>query len=166
MKIRGKFHLTSLLILLALAFSLGVESAFAQSNPAATLQTANDEINGAFNAVLAAEKSGANVTNLADRLSVGADFLAQAEMAFRKGDSNTAVSKANEAISVAGEVNLSAQSAQISASTSAQNAFLITIGASVAGCVVLVLVLFFVWRRIRKNYVRDFGAARPEVTPQ
>jgi hypothetical protein len=166
MKTRGKLYLTLLLILLALVLSLGVEFAFAQSNPAATLQTANDEINGAFNAVLSAEKSGANVTNLADRLNVGTDLLAQAEIAFRKGDSNTAVSKANDAISVAGEVKLSAQSAQTSANTSTQNTFLITIGASVAGCVVLVLALFFVWRRIKKKYVRDFGEARPEVTPQ
>jgi hypothetical protein len=166
MKTRGKLHFTSLLILLALALSLGVEFAFAQSNPAATLQTANDEINGAFNAVLSAEKSGANTTNLADRLNVGTDLLAQAEIAFRKGDSNTAVSKANDAISVAGEVKSSAQSAQTAANSSKQNAFLITIGGSVAGCVVLVLALFIVWRRIKKKYVRDFGAARPEVTPQ
>jgi hypothetical protein len=166
MKTRGKLHFIFLIALLALTLLLGAESALAQSNPAAALQTANDETNAAFNAVLAAEKSGANVTNLVDRLSVGADLLAQAEMAFRKGDSNTAVSKANDAISIAQEVKSSAQSAQHSAIASKQNTFLFTVGASLVGCLILILALFLVWHRIKKYYVRDFGEARPEVTQQ
>lgn len=49
---------------------------------------------------------------------------------------------------------------------SSKNSFLAAVGFSVGGCVVFVLALFLVWRRIKKNYVHDFGDAKPEVNSQ
>jgi CHASE3 domain sensor protein len=137
---------------------------FAQSDQTASkLQAANTAVEQAFNAVLDAEKVGANVTGLIAQLNVAAGDLAQAENSYRTGDFNAAGTQTDSVLQIAQEVTISAQDAQQAAPVSGQNAFWFIIVFTVIGAIVFVLVLFLVWRRVKQRYIKSLFAAKPEV---
>lgn len=127
------------------------------------LETASNAVEQAFRAVLDAEQARANVTGLLARLNVAAPLLAQAEIAVRKGNSSV-VAEADSVVSIAGEVEMAAVAARAAALGSGQDALYSTIAFSSVGAAVLVLVLFFVWRRFKQSYVRRLFEAKPEVS--
>ena len=140
---------------------------FAQTDQTASkLQAANTAVGEAFNAVLAAEKAGANVTGLLVQLNTAEADLAQAENSDRSGDTNAAATQADNVLPIAQEVTTAAQNAQKTASVSRQNAFWSTIAFTVIGVFVFVLVLFLVWRRFKQNYIKRLSEAKPEVNSQ
>lgn len=137
MRIRLKLLSTVLLAIMVLSVCLlSVQIAGAQTNPAgAKLQLATNAVSQAFNAVSDAEKAGANVTDLINRLNGAADLLAKAEIAYNMGDSNSASAKADGVLPIAQEVRASAQAAESTASANAQFGFWSAIGLSVGvGC--------------------------------
>ena len=141
--------------------------AFAQTDQTASkLQAANNAVEQAFNAVLDAEKAGANVTGLLAQLNDAAGILAQAEDSYRTGDSNTAAAQADSVLPIAQEVTTAAQVAKQTALVSGQNAFWSTIAFTVIGAFVFVLVLFLVWRRFKRSYISKLHEAKPEVNGQ
>ncbi len=80
-------------------FFFGAQTAIAQTNQAESqLNAAKDSVNQAFNAVLDAEKSGANVNGLLSQINNASFILSQAENSYRIGDFNTALVKANSVI--------------------------------------------------------------------
>jgi CHASE3 domain sensor protein len=127
------------------------------------LQAANGAVEQAFNAVLDAEKVGANVTGLLAQLNVAAGVLAQAENSFRTGDFNTSATQADSVLPIAQEVTNSAQDAKQTALVSGQNAFWFTIAFTEIGAFVFVLVLFLVWRRFKRGYMKKLLGLKPEV---
>jgi hypothetical protein len=127
---------------------------FAQTDQTASkLQAANTAVEQAFNAVLDAEKVGANVTSLLARLNTAADILAQAENSYRTGDSNTAAAQAYSVLPIAQEVTIAAQDAKQTALVSGPNAFWFPIVFTEIGVIVFVLALFLVWRRFKRSYL-------------
>ena len=126
------------------------------------LQAANGAVEQAFNAVLDAEKVGANVTGLLAQLNVAAGVLAQAENSFRTGDFNTSATQADSVLPIAQEVTNSAHAKQ-AALVSGQNAFWFTIAFTEIGASVFVLVLFLVWRRFKRGYMKKLFGLKPEV---
>ena len=140
---------------------------FAQTDQTASkLQAANTAVEQAFNAVLDTEKAGANVTDLLAQLNNAAGILAQAENSYRTGDSNTAAAQADSVLPIAQEVTTSAQEAKQTALVSGQNAFWSTIAFTVIGAFVFVLVLFLVWRWVKRIYINNLSQAKPEVNSQ
>ena len=138
---------------------------FAQTDQTASkLQAANNAVEQAFNAVLDAEKAGANVTGLLAQLNDAAGILAQAENSYRTGDSNTAAAQADSVLPIAQEVTTSAQNAKQTALVSGQNAFWFTIEFTEIGAFVFVLALFLVWRWFKRSYIKSLSEAKPEVT--
>ena len=133
---------------------------------ASKLQAANNAFEQAFNAVLDAEKAGANVTTLLAQLNNAAGILAQAENSYRTGDSNTAAVKADSVLPIAQEVTTAAQNAKQTALVSGQNAFWSTIVFTVIGAFAFVLVLLLVWRRFKRRYINNLSQAKPEVSSQ
>ncbi len=133
---------------------------------ASKLQVANNAVEQAFNAVLDAEKAGANVTGLLVRLNDAAGILAQAENSYRTGDNNTAIVQADSVLPIAQEVTTAAQNAKQTALVSGQNAFWSTIAFTVIGIFVFVLASFLVWRWFRRQYISNLDQAKPEVTSQ
>jgi len=137
---------------------------FAQTGQTASrLQSANTAINGAFNAILGAEKAGANVTGLMVQLNVAADDLAQAENFYRIGDTNAAAAQSDKVLPIAQEVTTAAQAAKQNALVSGQYDFWLTIAFSVIGTLLLVLVLLRVWRRFKRGYMTKLPELKPEV---
>lgn len=165
---RCKLSSVSILAILTLSICvLNFYPAVAQADQTASkLQVANSAVEQSFNAVLNAEKAGANVTSLLDQYNGAADLLAQAENAYRTGDNNTAVNDADAALSIAQQVTTAAQPAQESASTSAQTAFWTTVAFTVEAAIVFVLVLFLVWCRFKRSYINSLSEAKPEVNSQ
>ncbi len=138
---------------------------FAQTDQTASkLQAANTAVEQAFNAVLDAEKAGANVTDLLVSLNNAAGILAQAENSYRTGDNNTAAAQADSVLPIAQEVTASAQDAKQTALVSGQNAFWFIIAFTVIAVFVFVLVLFLVWRWFNRSYIKNLYKAKPEVT--
>jgi hypothetical protein len=136
----------------------------AQVDQTATkLQAANSAVELAFNAVLDAEKAGANVTSLLSQLNVAASDLAQAENFYRIGDSNAAATQADNALPIAQGVTTAAQNAKQTALVSGQNAFWYTISFTAIGAFVFVLSLFLVWRRFKSGYLKKLPSLKPEV---
>jgi hypothetical protein len=140
---------------------------FAQTDQTTSkLQAANTAIEQAFNAVLDAEKAGANVTALLAQLNTAAGILAQAENSYRAGDNTTAAAQADSVLPIAQQVTASAQDAKQTALVVGQNAFWSTIAFTVIGAFVFVLALFLVWRRFKRSYIKSLSEAKPEVNSQ
>jgi CHASE3 domain sensor protein len=157
-------------VLLIIAFGtsfFNMQFADAQTDQTESkLHAANDAVEQAFNAVWGAEKAGANVTALLAQLNDAEGDLAQAENAYRSGDSNTAAAQADSVLPIAQEVTTAAQSAKQTALVSGQNAFWSTIAFAVIGAFVFVLALFLVWRWFKRRYINNLSQAKPEVNSQ
>ena len=161
-----KVSITVLIVFLTLgAYLYSMPYAVGQTGDAeAKLQAANNTVTYAFNAVLDAERAGANVTDLLVQLNDAAGILAQAENAYRNGDNNTVMNNVDSVLPITQEVTTAAQTAKETASISAQNTLWLTIVLSVIGVFAFVSVLFLVWRRFRRNYVNNLSEAKPEVS--
>jgi hypothetical protein len=155
--------------LVVLAFGtclFGGQHVFAQTDQTASkLQVANTAVNGAFNAILDAEKAGANVTDLLTQLNIAEDDLAQAENSYRTGDTNTAATQADNVIPIVQEITVAAQNAKQTVLISNQNSFWQLIGLTAIGLSIFVLALTLVWRWFKRRYVNSLFEAKPEVTP-
>ena len=137
---------------------------FAQTDQAqSAIQAANTSVDQAFNAVLAAEKAGANVTSLLNQLNGAAGLLAQAENAYSISDNDTAIKDANAVLPIAQQVTVQARAAEQNASISTRNALWTTIAVVVVAVVVFVVVLFLVWRLFKRSHVEGLRHAKPEV---
>jgi CHASE3 domain sensor protein len=127
------------------------------------LQVAITTVDQAFTAVLDAEKAGANVTDLLSQLSYVDSILARAENSYRTGDFNQAMIQADIVLPTAQQITLTAQSAKQTAKANTQNAFYTTVAFTVICSFVFVLVLFMVWRRFKRNYIKKLARAKPEL---
>jgi hypothetical protein len=166
-QINNRCKLLAVTLFVFLAFGSYIYSgyyALAQTDQAGSkLQVANTAVEQAFNAVLDAEKAGANVTGLLVQLNDVAGILAQAENSYRTGDSGTVAAKADSVLPIAQQVTAAAQSARQAATTSGKNAFWETIAFTAVGSVVFVYVLLLVWRRVKRNYIKNLSQAKPEL---
>jgi CHASE3 domain sensor protein len=160
-----KFLVANLLVILILSSTIsGSGFTNAQTDDATTrLEAASSAVEQAFNAVLSAEKAGANVTGLLEQLNVATALLAQADNSYRAGDSSTAMTQADNVLPITNQITIDAQNAKQNAIVSSQNAFWSTIALTVIGVFVFVLVLFLVWRKFKRNYIKSLSEAKPEL---
>lgn len=127
------------------------------------LQAASNAVIQAFTTVLDAEKAGANVIDLISKLNGASELLAQANIAYRTGDLNTAANNADALLPITQEVLIAAQNAKQSASINGQNAFWSTLVLTLVGIFCFVLALFFFWCRFKKKYITNLLDTKPEV---
>ena len=153
-------------VFLALSLCLTSENiVFAQTDQATLkLQAANNAIDGAFTAVQGAEKDGANVTGLLGQLDIAGGVLAQAENSYQSGDLNSAAVEADRVLPMAQAVTVSAQDAKQAALVSGMNAFWLTIAFTLLGASAFVLILFLVWSRYKRRYMKKLFDSKPELT--
>jgi hypothetical protein len=158
------FVVTTLVFFAFGSFFFSCPSAIAQTDQVTSkLQAANTAINQAFNAVLDAEKAGANVTALLAQLNSAGYFLAQANISYRIRDYNTAEAHADSVLQIAQIETAAAQDARQAAFVSGQNAFWFLIAFTAIGSVVFISVLFLVWRRFKRHYISKSYKVQPEV---
>jgi hypothetical protein len=152
------------LVLIVGSCACGMRCAFAQASQAESrLEAPSSAVDQAFKAVLAAERAGANVTGMLVRLNYAAGLLAQEEIDARNGDPATVANRADSVLSIASEVKSEAVSAKEAAVVAGRNDLWTTFAFSSIGVVVFVLVLFFVWLRLKSNYVKNLVHMKPEV---
>lgn len=148
MNICLKFMGLGLLSLLMLSVIVNLDFTTAQTSG---LNAANTVVDQAFNTLYSAEKAGANVTSLLNRLNNAAALLAEAENMFRNGDINSADAKTDEAVSIARQIVGEAQYLKETAETSSFSTLAITI----IGIAVSILALFIVWHLFKGRYIRS-----------
>jgi hypothetical protein len=124
---------------------------------------ADQALRDAFKSVVDAEQKGANVSLLLSRLDEAGSNLTWAEAALEAGDYSDAVSFAGVCKSAADLVGVDAVGLGNDAVVAAGNWWMMVVF-SVAGSVVFVVVLVFVWRRFRQGYLKRVMKFRPEVT--
>jgi hypothetical protein len=120
-------------------------------------------LRGAFGTVADAEQHGANVSVLAQQLNQAGAFLARAREYLTVGNYSGAISFADDCESLAGGVGSDAVALRSDAVAAAVN-WWIPIVFSVSGSVVVVVVLFFVWRWFKQGFLKRILKNRPEVT--
>jgi hypothetical protein len=156
-----------LLALIVVLIFLSVPSSFGQTNDLPEkVQNANNAIEQAFNEILSAEKAGANVTDLLNRLTYAVGILANAENSYRTGYFDKAAIQADNVLLITQQITISAQAAKQNALISGQNALWSIIAFTVIGVVGFVLALFLFWRWFKRSYMNRLLKAKPEVSSQ
>jgi hypothetical protein len=160
-----KFLVANLLVIVLLSVTVSGEgSTLAQiDDTSAKMNSVSSAIDQAFNSVLSAEKTGANVTGLIEQLNAATDLLARAENSYRTGDTSATANYADQAVPIAQQVKAQATGLKNSAVSSKQNNFVFTVVFVVMGSEVFILSLLFVWRLVKKRYVNEMLESKPEV---
>jgi hypothetical protein len=116
-----------------------------------------------YDAVLEAEEAGANVTSLLDLLNVAEDFLAEAYVFVRLGDSEGAVRLAGFCVEIVDDVGVEAVSLREEATRSRREVVLVNLFSSVAGVVIVVVVGFLLWGFFKGRYYEKVLKMKPEL---
>jgi hypothetical protein len=158
----ARLFLTGFLVVLGVCLVHDVFGVTSQ-DAAGQVADADQALRNAFNSVVGAEQQGANVSGLLSRLDEAGANLTWAEVALAAGNYTDAVSFAGACRSEALSVDADAVVLRNDAVVVAGNWWMMVVF-SVAGSVVFVVVLFFVWRRFRQGYLKRVMGSRPEVT--
>jgi high-affinity Fe2+/Pb2+ permease len=155
----------SFLLLLALAglFLHGVLIVRGVNNASSSVASADDAVRQAFNATLDAERAGANVSGLLQRLNQAGDALASAENALKDGDLEAAAGNTSLCTGIAENVSSDADALKASALAEAQSVFRTYLAFSVLSVNVFVVILALVWLWFKRRYARKVLALKPEV---
>ena len=133
------------------------------SNETVSIQAADASINQAFTNVLAAEKAGGKVTQLLAQLNTAGALLAQADNDYNVGNLENVTSSANNARTIANQVNSDAIGLRNSSVTQSQNNSLLTVFFSVISTIIFIAAMFLVWRRVKNGFSRKLLNSKPVV---
>jgi hypothetical protein len=166
--LRGRFVKAPVLFLLVfIVFSLSLTClpfhVSARDEASSAIGEADDALRMAFEAVLEAEKAGANVSSLIVKLDEAGGLLAEAENAYIVGNFSEAVSRAEQCSVLADGVRGEAVTLKGEASVGAQIAFWQGLTFAVVGSAVFLIVLFFVWGWFKRAYANKLLRMKPEV---
>ena len=159
----SKFLVFSVFLFLLLTFSFPWVGASSEDVVPLEVIEAEDILGLAYEAVLEAEEAGANVSGLLGRLDLGGEYLAEAYVWVRLGDSENAGRFAGLCVEVVGAVRGEAVGLKSEAHGLWELDFLVRMIWSVGGVVVVGVVGFVVWRVFRRRYLRRVLGLRPEV---
>ncbi|HUK85566.1 MAG TPA: hypothetical protein VLU95_06875 [Candidatus Acidoferrum sp.] len=127
-----------------------------------SIDLANSSMETAFTNVQAAQQVGANVTQLLARLNNGAVLLTQAINSYNGGNMANVTINAENARSIADQVNNDAINLKNNTINQSKNNFLLTTLLSVIAASIFVFLLVLVWRRFKRSYLNKKLALRPE----
>jgi hypothetical protein len=127
------------------------------------IEEADNAVRHAFAAVLEAERTGANVSCLIEKLGEAGTYLGKAETAYVNGNVSEAAAAANGSLLIAENVTSEALDLKSSALNGSSNTLWLDAAFSLSGASTLVIVLSFVWRRFKRVRVRKLLEIKPEV---
>jgi len=158
-------RLLVLSIFLCLLFTVSVPRVYASDKDDAAVVVSNaEEVLGvAFESVLEAEQAGADVSGLLGRMSLGGEYLGEANVRYRAGAYEEAVLFAGLCIetvdSVWGEaVELSGKAERLG-----EIDFVVRLFGSAVAVVVVGVTGFVAWRVFRRRYLERVFELKPEV---
>ena len=158
-----KLLVISVLLIFLLPVFIPWVSASSEDVAILSITQAEETLASAFEAVLDAERVGANVSGLLGRLNLGGEYLAEAYVWVRLGDSESAGRFAGLCVEVAENVRGVAVGLMDEAHGWWVLDVLQRIVWSFFGVVVVVVAGFVVWRVFRERYLERVFRLRPEV---
>ena len=166
--LRGRFVKAPVLFFLVfMVFSLSLTRlpfyVSASDEASSAIGEADSALRLAFEAVLEAEKAGANVSDLIVKLGEAGRLLAEAENAYRIGNFSEAVSKAEQCSVLADDVREEAITLKGEVLAGAQIAFWQDLTVTAMSSAVFLIVLFFVWGWFKRAYAKKLLRMKPEV---
>lgn len=130
---------------------------------ASAVSRAEQALASAYEAVLEAERAGANVSGLLARLSEAGELLAQAHISYRLGDFDGAARFADLCGQIGEEVRVEAYNLRSSAMEEAVQHFRWTMIGSILSVAIIIGASFMGWRIFKLRYCRRVLGMRPEV---
>ena len=128
-----------------------------------SLPEAEEAFTSAYEAVFEAEQAGANVSGLFGRLNIAGEYLSEAYVWYRSGDSENASRFAGLCYDVVEDLKSEAVELRDEAKRLGDAEFVATLFGSVVGMIVVVVSGYVVWRVFKRRYRRQFLGLRPEV---
>ncbi|RLI27136.1 hypothetical protein DRO58_04795 [Candidatus Bathyarchaeota archaeon] len=101
--------------------------------------------------VVEAEKAGANVTRLVDRLNVAGELYSRATLAYSRGDYDLAVGLCEEVQAKLSGLTLEAESLRMSALEEGRRDFLYNVVGSSVGAVAVVCISAVLWTLLKRR---------------
>jgi hypothetical protein len=135
----------------------------ADDGASSAISEANDALRRAFEAVLEAERVGANVSGLIVKLNEVGGLLAEAENAYGNGNFTEAASKAEKCSGLADSVRDEALTLKGEALAVGQKIFWQNLSITLVGSAVFLIFLFFVWDWFKRFYSKKLMKMKPEV---
>jgi hypothetical protein len=162
----AKLLVIFLVISVFVVSSIFVFKAFASSEDAASLAISQAEqvLASAFEAVLEAERAGANVSGLLVMLNDAGVFLAKAQVAYRLGDFEEAVGFADLCYEIGEGVKGKAGELRVEAYGPRVIGFWLTMAGSLVGVVAVGVGSVWGWRFFKRRYYRHVLRMKPEVS--
>jgi hypothetical protein len=158
-----KFLVVSVFLFLVVSVSVPWVSASSGDMIPLEVAEAEEALVLAYDAVLEAEEAGANVSGLLGRLNVGGEYLAEAYVWVRLGDSEKASRFAGLCVEVVGDMRGEAVGLREEAHGWWVLDVIVRLIWSVFGLIVIVVVAFVVWRVFRRRYLKRVLGLKPEV---
>lgn len=124
---------------------------YSESDATQALTSAQRSIRNCYLAVVEAEKAGANVTRLVDRLNVAGELYSRATLAYSRGDYDLTVSLCEEAQAKLSGLTLEAESLRMSALEEGRRDFLYNVVGSSVGAVAVVCVSAVLWTLLKRR---------------
>jgi uncharacterized protein YfcZ (UPF0381/DUF406 family) len=129
----------------------------------ATISEAEQAMAVAFEAVLDAERAGANVSSLLVKLNEGAELLSAAQVAFEDGDYGEAARLSGLSSEVGTQVESDALILKVEARNAAANRYRLYLAISAVAMIIVILATFFGYRFLRKWHFERLLKMKPEV---
>jgi len=120
-------------------------------------------LTSAYDVVLEAEEAGANVSSLLNKLNIGSEYLAEAYVWYRLGDSQDANHFAALCYNLAEDVQSDAVALRDEATSSRMSESVVVMVGSAVGVILVVGTCFVGWRVFKRRYHKKVLGLRPEV---
>lgn len=131
------------------SFSISGVLAADEDDAAVVISNAESFIGETFESILLAEQAGADVSGLIDQMSIGSEYLSEANVMYRAGAYEDAVLFADLCIQTVNEI----RGESLELIGTAENNFNLTIFWSVLGVILVSVVGFVSWRFFKKYYL-------------
>jgi hypothetical protein len=150
-----KLLIVTFLVCFTLSFSFHSNDAvFAQTDKITLkLQSANNAVGKAFEAVLDAEKAGANVSQLLVKLNTASELLSEAQNTYNSKNTANVVAILENANQIADQVNADAINLRNDSLIKSQSDIFFTLIFSIVGAIVFGISLILVWRKLKRDHV-------------
>jgi len=158
-----KFLVVSVFLFLLVPFAVPWVSATNGDAVPLEVAEAEEALVSAYDVVLEAEESGANVSGLLDKLTVGGEYLAEAYVWVRLGNSENTNRLAGLCHDVAEDVQSDAVELRDETKGSWMSETVVVMLGSVVGVILVVGLCFVGWRVFRRHYRKTVLGLRPEV---
>lgn len=154
MSVRYRLVLAFVAVMLSLSIISARLDVFglAESDAVSAIDVAEEKIVLCYNAVAEADAAGANVTALLATLNRAGELLSKAELSYRMGDFDSAVSYAGQSQDELDGFVVEAEALSERVAYEDYLDFLVTFGGSIAGTVAVVGGSFVVWQFLKKRY--------------